>query len=89
MEKEDLAHDEEHVLRVYRWAVRLAAEVNVDPDLAGAAALLHDVVNIPKESDQRSMAADLSAIKGAEVLCTLPAKRIAVVLNNDVFNHIK
>ena len=67
-ETEDLAHDTEHVLRVYRWAVRLAAEVGADPDLAGAAALLHDAVNVPKESDQRTMAAELSAIKGAEIL---------------------
>ena len=33
----DLAHDGEHVLRVYRWAMRLAPEAGADPDLAGAA----------------------------------------------------
>ena len=65
---QDLAHDEEHVLRVYRWAVRLAAEINIDPDLAGAAALIHDLINIPKESEQRSMGSEMSAIKGAEIL---------------------
>ena len=67
-EDQDLAHDQEHVLRVYRWAVQLAAEENVDADLAGAAALLHDVINIPKESPERSRSAIQSAIKSAELL---------------------
>lgn len=64
----DLAHDLDHVLRVYRWAVRLASEAGADPDLAGAAALVHDLVNVPKESDQRSMGSTLSAAAGAAVL---------------------
>ena len=64
----DLAHDLDHVLRVYRWAVRLAAEAGADPDLAGAAALVHDLVNVPKESPQRAMGSTLSAAAGAEVL---------------------
>jgi len=64
----DLAHDLDHVLRVYRWAVRLAAEAGADPDLAGAAALVHDLVNVPKESDLRSMGSTLSAAAGAAVL---------------------
>jgi uncharacterized protein len=64
----DLAHDLEHVLRVYRWAVRLAPEAGADPDLAGAAALVHDLVNVPKESAERPMGSALSAAAGAEVL---------------------
>ena len=67
-ENNDLAHDQEHVLRVYRWSVQLAAENDVDPDLAGAAALLHDVVNIPKESPQRSQASEQSADAGLPYL---------------------
>ncbi|MDG1481503.1 MAG: HD domain-containing protein [Myxococcota bacterium] len=67
-EETDLAHDLDHVLRVYRWAVRLAEESGVDTDLAGAAALVHDLVNVPKESAQRSMGSALSAAAGAEVL---------------------
>lgn len=64
----DIAHDAEHIMRVYRWAIRLAESEAVDPDLAGAAALLHDLVNIPKESADRAMASTLSAAAGAEHL---------------------
>ena len=67
-ENHDLAHDQEHVLRVYRWSVQLAAENDINPDLAGAAALLHDVVNIPKESPERSQASEASAQEGLPYL---------------------
>jgi uncharacterized protein len=67
-EETDLAHDLDHVLRVYQWAVRLAEEGGADADLAGAAALVHDLVNVPKESAQRAMGSALSAAAGAEVL---------------------
>jgi len=64
----DLSHDADHVLRVYRWALRLAASEAVDLDLAGAAALVHDLVNVPKESADRPLGSELSAIAGAELL---------------------
>jgi uncharacterized protein len=57
----DVAHDGEHVLRVYRWAVRLAPEADADVDLAGAAALVHDLVHVPKDSEHRCIAAEISA----------------------------
>lgn len=57
----DLAHDGEHLLRVYRWALHLSPEAGADPDLAGAAALVHDLVDIPKESEQRSLGGQRSA----------------------------
>jgi len=57
----DLAHDGDHVLRVYRWALRLAPEAAADPDLVGAAALVHDLVNIPKESADRPLGSARSA----------------------------
>ena len=64
----DLAHDRQHIFRVYRWALRLAPEANADPDLCGAAALLHDIINIPKESIDRPLGSELSAIEGAKHL---------------------
>ena len=64
----DLAHNTEHVIRVYRWAVQIAADEDVDPDLAGAAALVHDLINIPKESDERSLASEQSAEVSASIL---------------------
>ena len=57
----DLAHDGEHVLRVYRWALRLAPEAGADVELTGAAALVHDLVNIPKEHRDRPLGSELSA----------------------------
>ncbi len=58
---DDLAHDVLHVGRVYVWALKLAPEAGADIDLAGAAALVHDLVNVPKEAPERSSASDLSA----------------------------
>ncbi len=57
----DLAHDHQHVLRVYDWAMRLAPELAVDGDLIGAAALVHDLVNIPKEHRDRPLGSERSA----------------------------
>ena len=40
----------------------------MDEDLAGATALIHDIVNIPKESQLRSEGSILSAKMGADIL---------------------
>jgi uncharacterized protein len=65
---DDLAHDRLHVLRVYAWAVRLAPEAGVEPDLAGAGALVHDLVAVPKESEDRPRASERSAREAGAVL---------------------
>jgi len=57
----DLSHDLDHVLRVYAWSLRLAPEAGVDEDLAGAAALVHDLVNVPKDDPGRASAGEKSA----------------------------
>jgi uncharacterized protein len=64
----DLAHDELHLRRVYGWAVRLAPEAGADPDLAGAAALVHDLVDVPKEDPGRPLAAERSADAARDLL---------------------
>lgn len=64
----DLAHEHLHVLRVYRWALELAPEAGADPDLAGAAALVHDLVNVPKEAAHRSQGGELSAVASTPYL---------------------
>jgi uncharacterized protein len=64
----ELAHDTQHLMRVYRWALRLASEAQVDPDLAGAAALVHDLVFVAKDSDQRARGGELSAAAAPAVL---------------------
>jgi len=78
----DLAHDRDHVLRVYAWALRLAPEAGADPDLAGAAALVHDLVNIPKDSPDRPLGGEASAKASRGHLDTAgyaPEEREAVV----------
>jgi uncharacterized protein len=64
----DLAHDALHVLRVFRWALRLSEEAGADPDLAGAAALLHDLVHIPKDHPDRPLGGERSAQAAGGVL---------------------
>jgi uncharacterized protein len=56
----DPGHDLAHCLRVALWTVRLGADV-VDPRCAIAAALLHDVVNVAKDSPERADASRRSA----------------------------
>ena len=64
----DLSHDRQHLERVYAWALRLASEAGVEPDLAGAAALLHDLVSVPKEDPGRQQASERSAEAAIELL---------------------
>ena len=66
----ELAHDQHHILRVYDWAVRLAPEAGADPDLCGAAALLHDLVVVPKDAADRASASERSAHSAAPLLAT-------------------
>jgi uncharacterized protein len=63
----DSAHDTGHLLRVACWTIRLGGET-VSPGLAAAAALLHDVVNLPKNDPRRSYAGVLSSEVAREVL---------------------
>lgn len=65
---DDLAHDWLHVQRVTKWCIKIAESISADADLAGAAGLLHDLINIPKESNLRSMGSTLSAQAGVQYL---------------------
>jgi uncharacterized protein len=56
----DPGHDLGHSLRVALWTLRLGAD-HIDRREAVAAALLHDAVNLPKDSPRRSSASALSA----------------------------
>lgn len=64
---DDPGHDLEHCLRVGGWALR-CGEARVDPREAIAAALLHDVVNVPKNDPRRAEASALSAIEARRIL---------------------
>lgn len=68
MDTPDLAHDALHVDRVYRWCIALSAEGGCDTDLAGAAALVHDAVNVPKHLPDRPLGSERSAELAAGLL---------------------
>jgi uncharacterized protein len=57
----ELAHDRHHIERVYQWSLRLASEAGADADLSGAAALVHDLALVPKDSPQRPLGGERSA----------------------------
>lgn len=63
----DTAHDEGHLTRVARWTLRCAPDLPAA--LAVAAALTHDLVNLPKNHPNRAQASELSA---QEVRAHLP-----------------
>ncbi|UQN04997.1 HD domain-containing protein [Deinococcus sp. QL22] len=63
----DAAHDTAHLARVARWTLHCAPALA--PSLAVAAALTHDVVNLPKNHPQRAQA---STIAAEMVLAKLP-----------------
>ncbi len=64
----DLSHDRLHVSRVHQWALKIAASEGLDVDLAGAVALVHDLVEIPKDQPGRNVASRLSAEAAVEPL---------------------
>ncbi len=69
---DDPGHDLGHLERVAVWAVRLG-DSSVDPCEAVAAALLHDTVNVPKDSPERAKASELCAAAARPILAGLGA----------------
>lgn len=64
---EDPGHDLTHFLRVALWGIRFS-EGKIEPKLIIAAALLHDIINIPKDSPNRKEASKLSADHARKIL---------------------
>ena len=75
----DPGHDLAHSLRVALWTLRLGG-AEVDWRDAVAAALLHDVANLPKDSPRRADASVLSARRAAEALRCAGFEENAVVM---------
>jgi uncharacterized protein len=78
----EVAHDLQHVLRVYAWCVRLSEEAGADADLAGAAGLVHDLVHVPKHLAARPLGGEQSAEAARDVLPAAgysPAEVITIV----------
>ena len=57
---DDPGHNLDHALRVALWTVRLGGDA-IDPHEGIAAALLHDLVNLPKDAPDRHLASERSA----------------------------
>src|SRR5262245_58620856 len=66
----DPGHDLAHALRVALWTLQLGGGA-VEPRHAIAAALLHDVVNVPKNSPERARASERSADVASALLAEL------------------
>lgn len=77
----DGAHDLWHVERVWRNARAIQQEEGGDAELLAAAVLLHDAVEVPKNSPLRSQASRLAAERAAQILGELgwPTARIELV----------
>lgn len=67
----DRAHDEAHLLRVWRNAERIMQGEGGDSEILLAATLLHDCIWVDKASPRRSQASRLAAAKAREVLAGL------------------
>ena len=67
---QDPGHDAEHSLRVALWTLELGGDA-VDRRRAVAAALLHDIVNLEKNSPERARASELSSAEARVVLAEL------------------
>ena len=65
MEKNDSAHDFEHIMRVYKNAQKIAKKEKVNMKLVLTAVLLHDVISFPK-SDKRSKTSSMKSSIAAQ-----------------------
>ena len=67
-ENDDPSHDMSHVRRVLRTCEVIGKELKANLDLLLPAAILHDIVNVPKNSPNRSKASELAANKAKTIL---------------------
>jgi uncharacterized protein len=74
----DSAHGFDHVLRVWRMALRIAREEGADLEVVGAAALLHDIGRAEEQATGRCHA-QIGAARAREILAGQPAERVEAV----------
>ena len=74
----DPGHDVAHCLRVAEWTIRIGGP-SVNPRHAIAAALLHDVINIPKDHPDRTRASERSAEFARGLLTELGFDAVATI----------
>src|SRR5262245_57640486 len=71
----DSAHDWQHVLRVAANAEALCAAEAAEPDITVTAALLHELVNLPKNHPDSARSGELCADRALEVLAQVGCPR--------------
>ncbi|MCM0606396.1 MAG: HD domain-containing protein [Xanthomonadaceae bacterium] len=91
IDHDDPGHDLAHALRVVSNALKLKTE-ETPPHLAVAAALLHDSVNVPKNSPERKNSAFICAQKAREILGGLQWKKedveaVAIAIEDHSFSR--
>ena len=95
---DDPGHDVHHALRVALWTVHISREeergggTDVDPRESIAAALLHDIVNLPKNHPDRALASELAADEARRLLpgCGFDAaavERVAAAICDHSFSR--
>lgn len=72
MEKNDPAHDFQHVLRVYANAEKICKKEKANKKLVLTAALLHDIISFPKSDKRSKTSSTKSAIKAKKILQKFP-----------------
>lgn len=68
---DDASHDASHLLRVWRNVQMISAQEGGDSAILMAATLLHDCVDVPKDSPLRSLASRMASEEALATLVTL------------------
>lgn len=85
---DDPTHDYGHITRVMRLCRQFAQAETCNLDILLCSALLHDIVNVPKNSAQRSEASQLAANKAAKLMQQVGYKQNEIKsCQNIIFEH--
>lgn len=68
MRKNDVAHDFEHIIRVYKNATKIGKQEKADMKILLTAVLLHDIVSFPKYDKESKNSSTKSAFHARKIL---------------------
>jgi uncharacterized protein len=79
---QDPSHDYLHVLRVRRTCERIGSFLKARMEVLIPAALLHDIVHVPKNHPDRERASELAAAEARRILveAEVPAEQVTAIL---------
>ncbi|MFQ6024913.1 MAG: HD domain-containing protein [Nitrosopumilaceae archaeon] len=83
IEKNDIAHDFEHIMRVYKNAVKIGRKEKANMKTLLTAVLLHDIVSFPKSESLTKSSSTKSALEAKKILekFYFPQKDIKIILD--------